>query len=82
MLNTINTRLDAAIIAFILDHGEAKVMIADREFSNVVKDALALCKARPLVIDYDDPEFPVPANNSAPWTTRNFCARAIPISPG
>ena len=57
VLNTINTRLDAAIIAFTLDHGEAKVLITDREFSKVVKDALALCKAKPLVIDYDDPEF-------------------------
>jgi fatty-acyl-CoA synthase len=57
VLNTINTRLDAAIIAFTLDHGEAKVLITDREYSKVVKDALALCKARPLVVDYDDPEF-------------------------
>ncbi|MGC1778055.1 MAG: acyl-CoA synthetase [Xanthobacteraceae bacterium] len=57
VLNTINTRLDAAIIGFIFDHGEAKAVIADREYSKVVKDALASCKARPLVIDYDDPEF-------------------------
>jgi fatty-acyl-CoA synthase len=57
VLNSVNTRLDAAIIAFQFDHGEAKVVITDREFSKVVKDALALCKARPLVIDYDDPEF-------------------------
>src|ERR1700691_6143711 len=57
VLNSINTRLDAAIIAFTLDHGEAKVLIADREFSKVVKEALAACKAKPLVIDYDDPEF-------------------------
>jgi fatty-acyl-CoA synthase len=57
VLNTINTRLDAAIIAFILDHGEAKVLITDREYSKVAKDALSRCKAKPLVIDYDDPEF-------------------------
>ncbi len=57
VLNTVNTRLDAAIIAFILDHGEAKVLITDREYSKVVKEALARCKAKPLVIDYDDPEF-------------------------
>jgi fatty-acyl-CoA synthase len=60
VLNTINTRLDAAIIGFTLDHGDAKVLIADREFSKVVKDALATCKAKPLVIDYDDPEFSGP----------------------
>jgi fatty-acyl-CoA synthase len=57
VLNTINTRLDAAIIAFTLDHGEAKFLMVDREYSKVVKDALAACKHKPLVIDYDDPEF-------------------------
>ena len=57
VLNTLNTRLDAAAIAFMLDHGEAKILIVDREFSNVVVDALALAKARPLLIDYDDPEY-------------------------
>ena len=57
VLNTLNTRLDAAIIAFSLDHAEAKVVIIDREFSLVMKDALALCKAKPLIIDYDDPEY-------------------------
>src|SRR6476620_4789426 len=57
VLNTMNTRLDAAVIAFQLDHGGAKVLIIDREFSKVVKAALALCKVKPLVVDYDDPEF-------------------------
>jgi fatty-acyl-CoA synthase len=57
VLNTLNTRLDAAIIAFTLDHGEAKVLITDREFSKTIKEALALAKAKPLVIDYDDPEY-------------------------
>ncbi len=60
VLNTLNTRLDAPIIAFSLDHGEAKVVIIDREFSKVMKEALALCKAKPLVIDYDDPEYSGP----------------------
>jgi fatty-acyl-CoA synthase len=57
VLNTINTRLDAAVIGFTLDHGEAKVLLVDREFSKVAKDALARCTARPLVIDHDDPEY-------------------------
>src|SRR3954469_17143654 len=57
VLNTLNTRLDAAIIAFSLDHAEAKVVIIDREFSKVMKEALSLCKVKPLVIDYDDPEY-------------------------
>ena len=41
VLNTINTRLDAAVNAFTLDHADAKVLIVDREFSKVMKDALA-----------------------------------------
>ncbi len=57
VLNTINTRLDAPIIAFQLDHGEAKVLIADREFSKLAQEALALAKTKPLVIDYDDAEY-------------------------
>jgi len=60
VLNTLNTRLDAAIIAFSLDHAETKVLITDREFSKVVKEALALAKVKPLIIDYDDPEYTGP----------------------
>ena len=54
VLNTINTRLEAATIAYILEHGEAKVLITDREFSGQVGPALAKLKKRPLVIDVDD----------------------------
>ena len=57
VLNTLNTRLDAPIIAFSLDHAEAKVVITDREYSKVMKEALSLAKVKPLVIDYDDPEY-------------------------
>src|SRR5262245_9614995 len=57
VLNAINTRLDAAIIAFILDHAETKVLIVDREFASVIKKAMGLAKAKPLVIGYDDPVF-------------------------
>ncbi len=60
VLNTLNTRLDAATIAFSLDHGEAKVLITDREFSHMVGPALALARHRPIVIDCDDPEFDGP----------------------
>jgi fatty-acyl-CoA synthase len=60
VLNTINTRLDAPTIAFQLDHAEAKVLIADREFAKLAKDALSLAKAKPLVIDFDDPEYAGP----------------------
>ncbi len=54
VLNSINTRLDAAAIAFILDHGEARVLLTDREFSATVHAALAQCTKRPYVIDIDD----------------------------
>jgi fatty-acyl-CoA synthase len=57
VLNAINTRLDPPVIAFMLDHAETKVVIVDREFAHVMKEALALAKAKPLVIDYDDPVF-------------------------
>ncbi len=60
VLNTLNTRLDAAIIAFTLDHAETKVLITDREFSGVMKQALAMAKVKPLVVDYDDPEYSGP----------------------
>src|SRR3954449_4782554 len=55
VLNALNTRLDPAVIAFSLDHGEAKAVIVDREFAPVMKAALALATVKPLVIDYDDP---------------------------
>ncbi len=54
VLNPINIRLDSNTIAFILEHGEARVLLADREFSPAIKQALAQMKVRPLVIDIDD----------------------------
>ena len=57
VLHSLNTRLDAAVVAFQLDHAETKVLIVDREFSGVTKEALALAKVKPLVIDYDDPDY-------------------------
>jgi fatty-acyl-CoA synthase len=60
VLNTLNTRLDAATIAFSLGHGEAKVLITDREFSATIKAVLAQAPVQPLVIDYDDPEYDGP----------------------
>ena len=54
VLNSINIRLDAQAIAFILDHGECDVLLTDTAFSCVVKKALALSSRNPLVIDIDD----------------------------
>ncbi len=61
VLNTINTRLDPEAIAFILNHGEAKVLITDREYSRVVAKAVELANRPELVvIDVDDSEYTGP----------------------
>ncbi|QAU35056.1 acyl-CoA synthetase [Janthinobacterium sp. 17J80-10] len=57
VLNTLNVRLDAETLAFMLRHGEARVLITDREFSGVIAKALALLEHKPVVIDIDDPEY-------------------------
>lgn len=54
VLNALNTRLDPQTIAFMLRHGEAKVLLVDREFSAIVEKALSLLEHPPLVIDIDD----------------------------
>ncbi len=55
VLNSLNTRLDAAMVAFIIDHSETKVLLVDREYHRVVTEALAIAKTQPLVVDIDDP---------------------------
>ena len=60
VLNTINTRLDADTVAYILEHGEAKAIIVDRQFAPVVGAALAQIKRKILVIDNDDPLYTGP----------------------
>ncbi len=59
VLNALNTRLDAETIAFMLDHGEAKVVIVDPEFAGVMQKAIALRKgtAPLLVVDVSDPVY-------------------------
>jgi fatty-acyl-CoA synthase len=58
VLHAINTRLDAPVIAFQIDHAESKVVIVDREYAHVMGDALRQAKAKPLVVDFDDTEYP------------------------
>ncbi len=56
VLNALNTRLDPEVLAFILGHGEAKVVIVDRDLSSVIVEAVAkLTGPRPLIVDVDDP---------------------------
>lgn len=78
VINTLNYRLDAAAIAFILDHGEAKVLIVDREFSGLARDALALCKTKPLVIDVDDPEYTGEGSRIGEIDYESFIAKGDP----
>jgi 3-(methylthio)propionyl---CoA ligase len=58
VLCALNIRLDPETIAFILDHGEAKVLVTDTEFAPVIKRALEKAKRKILVIDIDDPAGP------------------------
>src|SRR4051794_30085121 len=59
VLNALNIRLDAPSIAFQLDHGAAKIIVVDPEFSGVITEALTLMKGpKPLVVDVDDGSFP------------------------
>ena len=60
VLNAINTRLDADTIAYILQHGEAKVVITDRMYAGVMGPALKSLKRKILVIDNDDPLYSGP----------------------
>ena len=62
VLHSINTRLDAAIIAFQLDHALASIVIVDREFAPLMTEALAMAKGNPHVILYDDPEYDGPGS--------------------
>ena len=55
VLNALNYRLDAATIAFCLKHGEAKVLVTDREFAPVIAEALKRVKRELFVVDIDDP---------------------------
>jgi len=57
VLHSMNTRLDAANIAFMIDHAETKVLITDTEFSGIISEALKMTSRRPVIVDYADPVF-------------------------
>jgi fatty-acyl-CoA synthase len=78
VLNALNTRLDAALIAFQLDHADSKVVICDREFAPVMRAALAQAKVKPLVIDYNDPEFPQDGEPLSATDYEAFLAKGDP----
>ncbi|MCZ8185293.1 MAG: acyl-CoA synthetase [Beijerinckiaceae bacterium] len=66
VLNTINTRLDAPMIRFILEHGEARIVFVDTEFSALLRDALAGMADPPRVIEFRDPEWREEGREMAP----------------
>jgi len=78
VLNTLNTRLDAEAIAFMLNHGEAKVLITDREFSPTIAKALAQAGRELLVIDVDDPEYAGPGERVGSIEYEAFLAAGDP----
>ncbi|HOL64339.1 MAG TPA: acyl-CoA synthetase [Accumulibacter sp.] len=78
VLNTLNTRLDAETIAFMLEHGEARILIADREYSPTVKKALALLSRPIVVIDVDDPEYSGPGERVGTLEYEAFVAAGSP----
>jgi 3-(methylthio)propionyl---CoA ligase len=78
VLNTINTRLDADTVAYILGHGEAKVFITDRVYAGVVGPALRKLKKRPFVIDVDDPLYTGPGERLGAVEYETFIAGGDP----
>ncbi len=78
VLNTINTRLDADTVAYILEHGEAKVLITDRVFAAVVGPALAKMRKKPFVIDVDDPLYSGPGERVGSVEYEKFISSADP----
>ncbi len=78
VLNAINYRLSAQEVAFILDHGEAKIFMVDREFAGLAAAALKLCKAKPLIVDIDDPEYLGPGARIGRIEYEDFIAKGRP----
>ena len=63
VLNAINTRLDPDTISYILEHGDAQVLITDTHFSAVISQALESLAAKPIIIDIEDFSAPPPAGS-------------------
>jgi fatty-acyl-CoA synthase len=78
VLNTINTRLDADTVAYILEHGEAKVLITDRMYAAVIGPALARLKRKPFVVDVDDPLYTGPGERLGAIEYEAFLATGRP----
>lgn len=85
VLNALNIRLDARTVAFCLAHGEAKVLIVDREFTGLAAQALARLERPPVVIDVEDPEATrrgAPKHRPVRCRTRRSSRPATRTTPG
>ncbi|MGZ5915937.1 MAG: acyl-CoA synthetase [Methyloceanibacter sp.] len=81
VLHCINTRLDAGAIAFMLDHADTRVLITDTEFAPVMREALALARMKPAVIDYRDFECGVEGERLSELDYEAFLASGDPDFP-
>jgi fatty-acyl-CoA synthase len=78
VLHSINTRLDAPAVAFMLDHAKTKVLIGDTEFAPVLKEALKQTKVKPLLVDYRDLECGVEGERMGKLDYEDFIAGGDP----
>lgn len=78
VLHSINTRLDAAVIAFQLDHAQSRVVVVDSEFIPLLRQALDLAKIQPLVIQCDDPMYDGPHSDQDAIDYEAFIASGDP----
>ena len=78
VLHSINTRLDAAVIAFQLDHAQSQVVVVDSEFIPLLRKALDLAKVQPLVIQCDDPMYDGPCSDQDAIDYETFIASGDP----
>jgi fatty-acyl-CoA synthase len=78
VLHSINTRLDAAVIAFQLDHAQSQVVVVDSEFIPLLRKALDLAKVQPLVIQCDDPMYDGPCSDQNAIDYETFIASGDP----
>jgi fatty-acyl-CoA synthase len=78
VINTLNVRLEADTIAYILGHGEAKVLLTDPEHAGVIKEALARAERMPLVVDVLDPAFEIAGERLGEMTYDELLAEGDP----
>ncbi|MGA7329131.1 MAG: acyl-CoA synthetase [Rhodomicrobium sp.] len=78
VLHSMNTRLDAASIAFMIDHAETKVLVTDTEYAEIIGNALKLAKGRPTIVDHADPAFPGLGSSLSETEYEDFLALGDP----